>query len=165
MMSASFMSQQTARCPQALGSPTRSHCDWPEGGVATVPLSSAACPPGRPYLPSAGEGAGGCSTLPAAHGGCCTTQAETADSRFETTMQGFEMNESKFQTANLLSACPCLQTSPTWSWDAPAGCCGLAQARPTREPRLFPEPQFPHVCNEEDAFQAGSAGAQWGAIG
>lgn len=65
MMSASFMSQQAARCPQALGSPTRSHCDWPEGGVATMPLSSTTCPHGPPYFPSVGEGAGGCSTLPA----------------------------------------------------------------------------------------------------
>lgn len=30
----------------------------------------------------------------------------------------------------------------------------------TWKPRLFPEPQFPHVCSEEVAFQAGSAGAQ-----
>lgn len=35
----------------------------------------------------------------------------------------------------------------------------------TCKPHLFPEPQFPHVCSEEVAFQVGSVGAQWGATG
>lgn len=52
-------------------------------------LSSAACPHGPLCFSAAGRETGGHSTLPAAHRGCCAPQAETADSRLETTVQGF----------------------------------------------------------------------------